>query len=185
MGYHKKLLSTAIWVGEKTLDIPGYFQTLDYNCGPVAGLNVVHAFYPNKSARNFIRKCKCNIEYGTTNTSLIQALRNTKIKVGVKNDLSLNRIVRAIDNGSPIITLVKTDDRNEDHWVVIYGYAIRNAYGEGSGIFVVGMEDDYFVWKEFRKVWANKGFGLICSGPNPLRFRTGKTNPFCRISSVY
>jgi hypothetical protein len=146
---------------ETILDIAGYKQNKSYSCGFVAGLMVLHTFYPRKSINSFYYRINPDPVYGTQTNCLISALRKSGISVSVVkgNVFNFNKVARWIEEGKPIITTVDGDS----HWVVIFGvgYKPNRIFIAGYGLF----QKQEFTWSEFRhKIRGGLGDSLICSG---------------------
>jgi hypothetical protein len=141
-----------------TLKLPGYLQTEDYTCGWVAGLMVLHRFYPEADENLFLKQIRPHIQNGTSTTKLVQALRANNIGVRVHNDLKFSTVVESIKNGSPIITCIEKGD--DDHWIVIYGVkeTPKEVYVAGNSL----LGTQTYTWVEFRKLMRPRGFGLVC-----------------------
>jgi hypothetical protein len=154
-----------------TLDVPGYKQIQSYTCGFVAGAMVLHTFHPHRSLRKFFERCNPSHANGLEIQPLIRSLRSSGVGVSERHHLGFPEIVRTIDEGFPIITLVKAKLLGEkmQHWVVIYGYGLspNRVFIAGDGPPVVGtlMGRKELLWSEFRsRKWDPRGFGLVCWG---------------------
>jgi hypothetical protein len=152
-----------------TLDMPGYRQLESYTCGFVAGLMVLHTFHPEKSIKRFFNVVASDTEYGTQPHRLVKSLRACGVGVSERGDLNFAAICDMIEEGFPIITLVRTGSPDVVHWVVIYGYGTKpnRVFIAGDGLPLVGhlLGHKQALWPEFaRKKWAEKGFGLVCWG---------------------
>jgi hypothetical protein len=152
-----------------TLDLPGYKQMDGYSCGFVAGAMVLRAFHPRRSLRRFFNLCRSDYDRGISTTALISALRASGVGISIRRDLTFSGIVKTLDAGYPIITVVHTPVPNVDHWVVIYGYG-RNPNrlfiaGDGLRIIRVWGARKEVAWDTFQQtVWAYRGQGLVCWG---------------------
>jgi hypothetical protein len=144
-----------------TLDIKGYRQIDGYSCGFAAGMMIVHTFHPKYSIDRFYRLAGTD-ESGTNTTPLISALKKSGVGVKKRYDLNFSRISETIEEGYPIISLVSRPKCS--HWVVIYGYGKNpnRVYVGGNTFPFVGKNK--YLWSEFRRIWDEKGFGLICWG---------------------
>ena len=148
-----------------TLDVPGYFQANTFSCGVTAGLMVLHTFHPSRSKDRFYRRVDpCD---STSTAQLVRALRQSRIGVGVRYDLSWDRVYRNVSDGYPIITVVKTGDEDVDHWVVIYGVGKKpnRVFIAANGCLWIARRE--YRWKELcSSLWPpeGKGFGLVCWG---------------------
>ena len=147
-----------------TLDVPGYFQANTFSCGVTAGLMVLHTFHPSRSKDRFYRRVDpCD---STSTAQLVRALRQSRIGVGVRYDLSWDRVNRNVSDGYPIITVVKTGDEDVEHWVVIYGVGKKpnRVFIAANGCLWITRRE--YRWKELCSLWPpeGKGFGLVCWG---------------------
>ena len=149
-----------------TLDVPGYFQANTFSCGVTAGLMVLHTFHPSRSKDRFYRRVDPCPEDGTSTAQLVRALRQSRIGVGVRYDLSWDRVNRNVSDGYPIITVVKTGDEDVEHWVVIYGVGKKpnRVFIAANGCLWITRRE--YRWKELCSLWPpeGKGFGLVCWG---------------------
>jgi hypothetical protein len=168
-----RLIPDTIWHPSAdevcTLDIQGYIQIESYTCGYAAGAIILHTFHPDACLDKFFEQCNPDYDHGLEIKPLIRCLRANGIGVSEKHDLTFNKIVATLDEGFPIITLIRTKEKNIQHWVVIYGYG-KNPNrifmaGEGLPLLnrITGSQE--IPWSEFsRSKWADKGFGLVCWG---------------------
>lgn len=149
-----------------TLDVPGYRQANTFSCGVVAGLMVLHTFHPSRSKDRFYRRVDPCPKIGTDTAQLVRALRQSRIGVDVRYDLSWDRVYRNVSNGYPIITVVKTGNEDVEHWVVIYGVGKKpnRVFIAANGYPWIARRD--YRWKAFCSLWppGEKGFGLVCWG---------------------
>lgn len=152
-----------------TLAMTGYRQLESYTCGVVAGAMVLHTFHPRRSLEKFFELCDADYDQGLDTKPLIRSLRASGVGVKEHKDLTFAKIVNSLDNGYPIITLVKTSDPKVDHWVVLYGYGKNpdRLFLAGEGVPLVdnilGGKERY--WQNFSSMeWAEQGFGLQCWG---------------------
>jgi hypothetical protein len=141
------------------LDLPPFQQVSTYSCGFVVGLSVLHYFSPKKSPTAFLERTGLTEENGMDHRSLVRALRGSGIAVDTKNNLNFTMIGKTIRRGHPVIVTVQRSTM--DHWVVITGYQSR------PNFVFLGNEDwkkspKPVLWKDFVRVWAPRGCGLIC-----------------------
>ena len=152
-----------------TLDVVGYRQLESYTCGFAAGLIVLHTFHPKRSIKAFFDLVAANRQWGTQDGRLIKSLRASGVGVAERNDLTFAKICKIIDDGFPIITLVRSRERGVLHWVVLYGYGVKpnRVFIAGEGPHLIGHWLGYkeALWSDFkRKKWSTSGFGLVCWG---------------------
>jgi hypothetical protein len=146
------------------LEVPGYTQTQTYTCGFVAGLMVLHTFKPKASINSFWKRLRPRESDGVSNTGLIKALRQSGIGVRVVKDINFGKFAGAINEGFPVITLVKTKETDSAHWVVVYGV------GESPNrVFVAGnglpfLSKRVVRWNTFRHQLSGEKLGLVCWG---------------------
>jgi hypothetical protein len=142
------------------LGLPPYQQVTTYSCGFVAGMTVLHHFYPGRSAAAFWRKVGATPEAGTDQPQLVRALRRSDVRVGIRDDLDFEGMAAAIDAGSPVIVTVRRP--TTDHWVTVGGYGRRprRIYLLNDSVL---RSPNVYTWQEFRRVWAWAGTGLVCS----------------------
>lgn len=152
-----------------TLDIQGYRQIESYTCGYAAGATILHTFHPDACLDKFFKQYNPDHDHGLEIKQLIRCLRANGIGVSEKHDLTFKKIAATLDEGFPILTLTRTNERNIQHWVVLYGYG-KNP----NRVFIAGEKlpvinritgSQEIPWSEFsRSKWADKGFGLVCWG---------------------
>ena len=171
--------------------VVGYTQLDSYSCGFVAALEALHTLKPPptphrrfKDAIRLWRDLGPNPQNGVSQTRLIRSLRRRGIRVGVRRDLDLAKIIAAVDAGMPVITTVNTSDPETDHWTVVHGYSRRPNLVHLSNTAVVRGVWAVLSWREFVSGWTDSGFGLVCSvrarrrkTPAPTR---GRAPPFSR-----
>lgn len=147
-----------------TLDIVGYRQVNTFSCAVTAGLMVLHTFRPSASVNNFYNRVNPSPGMGAHSGQLVRALRCCGIGVGERDQLSWKDVHSNITKGYPIITLVKSNDPDILHWIVLYGVGIRpnRVYVAGKGLPLIGRR--MYEWKSFLSIWEPKGFGLVCWG---------------------
>ncbi|MBX3739974.1 MAG: hypothetical protein KF712_03205 [Akkermansiaceae bacterium] len=147
-----------------TLDITGYRQIESYTCGFVAGLMVLHTFRPEANIDRFFKAVRPTQKYGASARKVVNALRNFRIGVSIREDLDFSGIRKQIDNGFPIITCVHTDDPHIDHWVVIYGYGTKpnRVFIAANGLPYLARREYSFA--EYSKLASPRRFGLVCWG---------------------
>jgi len=147
--------------GEVTVDVPGYRQVNSYACGAVAGLMALHTFRPDVGARAFVARVAPDPDDGTPASRIVRALEHHGVGARRRYDLDFDKIVRAIDQGCPIITLRNTSDPESSHWIVVYGYGVRprRLFVGGNGL----LRNPPVPWGTFRRQWSQQGYGLVCS----------------------
>jgi Papain-like cysteine protease AvrRpt2 len=147
-----------------TIRIPGYCQVQTWTCGPVAALMVVHHFRPSVQAKRVFCLAAADPHRGTSVARLVRTLRGCGIQVGQRTNLGFQDIVRAVDRGRPIMTVVRTNKPGISHWVVCYGYGKRpnRVYVAANGLPLMSQRE--YPWGIFRQHhWTDAGFGLVCS----------------------
>lgn len=150
--------------GAVLLNLPPYCQIKSFTCGLVAGLIVVHYLLPRRSARLFSKRIDPSVEWGVGQRRLVDVLRRTGVRVGVRYDLDFNAIAAAIDRGKPVIVTVACSE-DVDHWLVIGGYARRpNRLYLWNESWL--RTPACFRWREFKSQWDPVGVGLVCSKRN-------------------
>ena len=146
---------------EVTLAVPGYRQTKSYSCGYVAGLMVLHTFYPKKSVTKFYCAVNPHRDWGTSTTKLIKALRMSGVGIARKTHVSFEELKNAINQGFPILTAIKRT-RDIEHWVAIFGVGV-----EPNRIFLAGnstVGGHVMTWPMFKKIWNTEREILVCWG---------------------
>lgn len=154
----------------EALQVPGYFQTGTFTCGYIAGMNVVHTFHPDYPKGKFRQKLRMKSNTGADIWPLVRALRSSGIGVSVRRTMAFEEITTAISDGYPVILLIKTDEDNVSHWVVVYGYqrepeAVLLA-GKGIGI----LKQNIIPRETFENIWYTEEnlASLVCWG-KPLK----------------
>lgn len=153
------------------LDVPGLRQTRDYSCGYVAALMVVWTLRrprtkagETRSMTSLWHRVEPDTETGTSTTRMISALRASGIGVGHRRDLGVDEIAEAIADGFPIVVVGETARPDIEHWVVVYGAnpSLRTVFVAGNKRLFFGRNE--YRWAQFRRIWAEPGFGLVCWG---------------------
>ncbi|MEI6236448.1 MAG: papain-like cysteine protease family protein [Planctomycetota bacterium] len=144
-----------------TLSVPGYRQTQTFSCGYVAGMMVLHTFYPRRSKTAFWNKVLPDREFGVQTERLTKALRQSNLKVTLRKKLTFDEIAANIEASRPIIAEVKSRFA-DSHWVVIYGIG-----RSPKRIFIAGCGLPHFSscvrsWAEYRRDRTPSGDYLIC-----------------------
>lgn len=145
----------------ETLPVVGYRQTQTFTCGFAAGLMVLHSFFPSKSIDSFWYRVKPTVNWGVSTRKLADALRQSGVRVAIRDSLVFSGIVESIERGRPVVTTVDCGD--EYHWVVLYGIgrSPNRVFVAGTGIPWLG-NDKQHAWGDFRKIWRPAGFGMVC-----------------------
>jgi hypothetical protein len=147
-----------------------FMQVDGHSCGYAAALSVLYTLKPPSTltgclaaARDMWTATSPHVEKGVPETRLIRALRDRGIIVGVRRSLTFTAILAEIDSGFPVITVLRTADPNENHWTTVHGYSLRpNRVYLANTRVVAGLEAAP-LWSDFtRRLWAERGYGLIC-----------------------
>jgi len=156
-----------------TLDLYPWRQTDSESCGVAVGATVINTIFydrnPDHFFHDFVKACKVSPVLGVTENMLISSLAYYDVHVSKHEEMKLADIMKAIDEGCPIIsTRDWPADENCLHWMIIYGYASYEAYGrEMYKIYVYcpfwgnGMA---ILERNFYDIWTPKGYGLVCWG---------------------
>lgn len=147
-----------------------FMQVDGHSCGYAAALSVLFTLKPPSTltgclaaARDMWTTTSPNVEKGVPEARLIRALRGHAIVVCVRRSLTFATIRAAIDSGFPVITVLRTAAPNENHWTTVHGYSLRPNRIHLSNTRVVEGLEAVPLWSDFtRRLWADRGFGLIC-----------------------
>jgi Papain-like cysteine protease AvrRpt2 len=154
------------WDDETKLLVPGFRQLNAHDCGPVSVYSVVRAFHRRASYSKIYRDCNPSEDEGAGLTQMIRALRRNGVGVSERWGMTFKDVVLAIESGHPIIVGERTDDPDSGHWVVIYGYGKNPkrvfTCNQPNVVALSGREE--FTWQDWRGLWDEKGFGLVCWG---------------------
>jgi len=148
---------------EVTLDLTGYRQIDSFSCGGIAAVMVVKFMRPQMSFERIYAAVNPIPKTGAGHGRVTRALRSLGVQVSLRKNLSFYGICDAIDAGSPVLVCIETDDAETDHWVVAYGYGRRPdlLFIAGMGIHFVAR--NRMSRREFRRLWSQRGEGLVCS----------------------
>lgn len=159
-----------LFAGGVRLDVPLRCQLDSYSCGAQSGFAVARAFGSRVSYAQFRRSTRLTTD-GCAPQHIIKALDRHGVRAATERRLSMARLRDCIDQGCPVIIGVQNPKADAGHWVVVYGY------DQDAGTVFMGVNGlpwfnrrEYSV-REFRKLWAPKGWGLVCSGRRRLRCR--------------
>jgi hypothetical protein len=147
----------------ETLKLKGYCQTQGHTCGFVAALMILRFFQPAFKAETLFQSIRPDKRWGVSRRRLMEKLRLYMVRVNCRRDLEFDGIVKAIDEGRPVAVMVHVDEDTK-HWVVVYGYGRKpqRVYVAGSGIPLLSRKE--YPWGMFKRyLWADPGFGLVCS----------------------
>ena len=159
----------------RDVGLRGFMQTDGHSCGYVAALSVLFTLKPPltlpgrlAAARDMWISTAPHIEKGVPETRLIRSLRDSGIIVGVRRGLTFAAIRAAIDSGFPVITVLRTADPKENHWTTVHAYSLRpNRVHLANTRVVEGLEAAP-MWSDFtRRLWADRGYGLVCRAGCP------------------
>lgn len=145
-----------------TLDLAGYRQIDSFSCGGVAAAMAVKFLRPQMSFER-IYAAVSPTQDGAETVRVTRALRSLGIRVSWRKNLTFDDICNAIDAEYPVLVWIKTNDVKTEHWVVLYGYGRRPdlMFIAGRGIHFVAR--NRMRRREFRRLWASSGEGLVCS----------------------
>lgn len=145
-----------------TLDVPGYRQCHHHTCGYVSAWMVLRYFFPEVSGRRFYDLMGPAPEAGYDPDDISIALQRSGLHVRESNCLGFGDICDNIENGRPVIVLVRKT-RWVDHYCVVYGVNTNRCgvFIAGDGIPWIGRNERS--WSDFRRAWQPPGWGLVCS----------------------
>lgn len=140
-----------------TLPLRGFRQTRDYTCGFAATLMVMHYFGAQVPATELLRRLGTD-RAGTRQNAIVRELRAAGLRAGVRYDLDLARIGRAIERNKLVIGYL----HDIEHWVVVYGHG-----REPERVYVADPRPEVDAcaqpWSEYAP--RLRGFGILCSRP--------------------
>lgn len=153
-----------------TVPIPGYRQAKSYSCGFASTLMVARHFGVEMAATELYELVGTDF-WGTSQTSIVRALRAVGLRANTRYDVDLQRISLAVDRGKVLIGYLG----DAEHWLVIYGY--------GRSPDRVFVADPRPTHSECEKRWEEYGsrlggFGIVCSsGQRADRARVPSLEP--------
>ena len=153
-----------------TLNLPGYLQTNSYGCGAVAAVMVVRYFWPQMPFGAVYDAVAPLPEIGAQPRQVAQAMRLCGLRVRARGRLQFNDLCQSINEGSPVLVVIRNPGAQSRHWVVVYGYRRipDQVYLANNGLPF--FTRDRVSWSVFRKLWEPKGNGLVCGrDPKPVR----------------
>jgi len=133
----------------KILKVPHYLQTDDSTCGP-ASLRMVFAFYGKVFSEEDIKEiCNHTYELGCKSEDMVCAAEALGFKVYLKNNSTIDEVIRLIDANVPVIVDWFCGDPPEGHSSVVIGYNDNNLF-----ILDPYLEEMRIVSKyDFRRCW--------------------------------
>ncbi len=146
--------------GEFILDLPAYVQVDSYSCGVTAGFQVVKYHHPRASFSDFYDAVNPNEKTGTSGTRLVKTLREFDVSVGTRAVLNPTSIKRSLDNGWPVIAVMRQPRATYHHWITLYGYSDSHVMVANNGF--LWFYRRRMEWSRFLSMWEPKGRGLVC-----------------------
>ena len=133
----------------KILDVPHYLQSDDSTCGPES-LRMVFAYYGKMmSEKDIAEICDHTYELGCKSEDMVCAAESLGFKVYMKNNSTIEEVVRLIDANVPVIVDWFCGDPPEGHSSVVIGYNNENLF-----ILDPYLEEMRVVSKyDFRRCW--------------------------------
>jgi len=133
----------------KILKVPHYLQSDDSTCGP-ASLRMVFAYYGKFYSEEDIREiCDHTYELGCKSEDMVCAAETIGFKVYLKNNSTIDEVIRLIDANVPVIVDWFCGDPPEGHSSVVVGYNDNNLF-----ILDPYLEEMRVVSKyDFRRCW--------------------------------
>ena len=147
------------------LDIPCYSQTDTYSCGAIAAWSVVETFKPRANFWKFYQAVQPDPETGSTDRQVLSALRKFKIGYRVRRNLGWPDLVKAIDDGFPMLIGTGKENSTGDHWSLLYGYGTRHRKVYLANQIGVLRNQIRVEWGEVLATWWNPvGMAIVCWG---------------------
>ena len=133
----------------KILKVPHYLQSDDSSCGP-ASLRMVFAYYGKFYSEEDIKEiCDHTYELGCKSEDMVCAAEAIGFKVYLKNNSTIDEVIRLIDANVPVIVDWFCGDPPEGHSSVVIGYNDNNLF-----ILDPYLEEMRVVSKyDFRRCW--------------------------------
>lgn len=133
----------------KILDVPHYLQSDDSTCGP-ASLRMIFAYYGKMMSEKEIAEiCDHTYEMGCKSEDMVCAAESLGFKVYLKNNSTMDEVVRLIDANVPVIVDWFCGDPPEGHSSVVIGHNDENFF-----ILDPFLEEMRVVSKyDFRRCW--------------------------------
>lgn len=134
---------------KKILDVPHYLQSDDSTCGP-ASLRMVFAYYDYYlSEKDIAEACDHTYELGCKSEDMACAAESLGFDVYLKNNSTIEEVIRLIDANVPVIVDWFCGDPPEGHSSVVIGYNDDNLF-----ILDPYLEEMRIVSKfDFRRCW--------------------------------
>ena len=142
-----------------TLKLDGYLQSKNYTCGFASLLMVVRYLRVELSNEELFEMLETD-RSGTSQSKIIETIRNLNLSANVRYDLDLNGIAKNIQSSKPMIAYLV----DEEHWVVIYGCDV-----EKQKIYLADPRPGFgceYDWQ--KKQRALNGFGIVCGSKSRL-----------------
>lgn len=160
------MLDKEVEDNETKLLVPGYRQLNGYACGPVSVYSVVKTFYPKASYQKMSQDCNPSEDDGAGLPDLVRGLRRNGVGASERWGLTFTDIAKAIEKGFPIIVGECRNGEGSDHWCVITGYGKSPnrvfTCNQPNKVALSGREE--FTWSDWKEIWDEHGFGLVCWG---------------------
>lgn len=147
---------------ENILHLPKIVQTHSYDCGAAALRAVAHYWGvgPDREG-DFIKACETSKKLGTDPTDIIKAAKKMGLKAGAKEHMSLEELMRFIDEGKPVICAVQAWGEEEDyeeltsgHYVVACGYDEKFVFFEDPSV-KGDKERGHMAHEDFMRRWVD------------------------------
>ena len=129
--------------GDVIVKMPHYRQNQTYTCGWVSALMCIHKFDPKFDGNRALKVFRPDREYGVSTTGMIRGMRKLGFVVSRIGHITFNEVKEAIENGWPIISLIRLHG-DDYHWMVIVGVSKKYVHMHGH-------RDDTLSWKSFKK----------------------------------
>jgi ABC-type bacteriocin/lantibiotic exporter with double-glycine peptidase domain len=133
----------------RILDVPHYLQSDDSTCGP-ASLRMVMSYYGlNMSEEDIAGACGHSYELGCRSEDMACAAQALGFEVLLKNNSTIEELVRLVNAGVPVIVDWFCGDPPEGHSSVVVGASDKDLY-----ILDPYLEEMRVVSKfDFRRCW--------------------------------
>lgn len=151
------------------LNLANYKQHDDHSCSFVAAMAVAHHFDKSVSPKEVLKAVRPSKSGGMDRKGVQRGMRELGIEAKYVKDLTVAKLKKHVEAGTPVMLTVYPKDWTSDHYTVVQGFS------EGGKRIHLSNYRSMAV-KEFEQEWFDKGEGLICT-QRPKPVKNGMTDP--------
>jgi len=191
----------------KILNYPEFRQVYTWDCGANALQTVLIYYGIDVREKTLMNQLGTTSEHGTPVINMVEIIKGAEyygLEAEDKDDMTIDDLKHAIDNGWPTIIAIQAymdkDDQdehaieyknnwNEGHYVVVIGYDDKNIYFEDPS----DTKRTFLSYDEFNDRWHDmdddgkkyEHWGIICKGKpsfksNAITYLESKNYPYYR-----